>query len=490
MPRMTHEFHPSVLREYDIRGVYGETLTEADAYAIGWCFATEVRNEGGSRVAVGYDGRLSSPQLEQALVEGLNASGVDVVRIGMGPTPMLYYATVSMEDVQGGIQVTGSHNPSDHNGFKMVLGGRPFFGADIRRFAVMAASGEWLHSESSERAVRSETHEFLPLYIDRLLKGFSSFEVDDVSLVRQNVQVTPSHRSVGLRDLNDLRIAWDAGNGAAGPALEALTVLLPGEHHVLFSEVDGRFPNHHPDPTVPENLSDLRAFVVENCLDFGFAFDGDADRIGVIDSLGRVIDADQLLAIFARDVLSRHPGGKVIMDVKASRLVADTVRALGGVTEVSPSGHSHLKAKMNETGAVLGGETSAHIFFADAYYGYDDAIYAALRLILATRRLGASVAELRDSLPEMINTPEMRFPVPQTRKFPVIEEVRERLLKAGADVNDLDGVRVNTADGWWLLRASNTQEVLTARAESDTVEGLERLVSEIDQQLALSGLSR
>lgn len=469
MAQTTHRFDPTILREYDIRGVYGKTLFEADAHAIGRSFGTVLRRMGGHRVAVGRDGRLSSPALEEALVAGLVETGVDAVRVGLGPTPMLYFAEASAPDVQGGIQVTGSHNPGDHNGFKIVLGGRPFFGPDIHRLGAMAAAGEWIVLNRNEAPGRREPREVLVAYVERLLQGLAGIDADHVAT---------------------LRIGWDAGNGAVGPALELLTTRLPGEHHLLYSEVDGRFPNHHPDPTVEANLADLRALVAAKNLDFGVAFDGDADRIGVVDGKGRVIDADQLLTIYARDMLARHPGATVIADVKASRLVYDTVRDLGGKPEMAPSGHSHIKSRMKETGALLGGETSGHIFLADDYYGFDDALYAAVRLIAATVRAGASVTQMRDALPVMCNTPELRFAVPEARKFAAVEEVRLRLAATGARVDDLDGVRVDTPDGWWLLRASNTQAALTARAESDTAAGLGRLVAEIDRQLALSGLSR
>jgi len=465
-----HRFDPTILREYDIRGVVGETLFPEDARALGRCFAAVMRREGGGKVVVGRDGRLSSPMLEEALVEGLVAGGIDVVRIGLAATPMLYFSETSAPDVQGGIQVTGSHNPRDHNGFKMVLSGRPFFGADIRRLGAMAAAGpaagEWVDTE--RRGVVRQ-HDVLGAYVDRLLQGLSGLDVDH---------------------LRALRIGWDAGNGAAGPALELLTARLPGEHHLLYSDVDGRFPNHHPDPTVEENLADLRALVAAKNLDFGVAFDGDADRIGVVDAQGRVIDADQLLVIYARDVLSRHPGATVIADVKASRIVFDAVRGLGGVAEMAPSGHSHIKSRMKETGALLGGETSGHIFLGDDYYGFDDGLYAAVRLIAASIRLGASVTALRSAMPAMHNTPELRFAVPEARKFAVVEEVRARLAQAEVEVNGLDGVRVDTPGGWWLLRASNTQAALTARAESDTDAGLERLLAQLDRQLELSGVKR
>lgn len=461
---MTHQFDPTILREYDIRGVIGETLGAEDARAIGRSFGAMLRAAGGRMVAVGYDGRVSSPMLEHALVEGLRASGCDVVRIGLGPTPMLYYAEASAEEVDGGIQITGSHNPPNYNGFKMVFQGRPFFGADIQELGRVAAEGRWSSGAGavSDRAVLDE-------YVERLLEGLAG--ADEARL-------------------GAMRIGWDAGNGAAGPALEKLVARLPGEHVCLYTDVDGHFPNHHPDPTVEANLADLRALVAEKKLDFGVAFDGDGDRIGAIDGEGRVIWGDQLLMIYAEDVLGKLPGATVIADVKASRALFDQVAQLGGRPEMWKTGHSLIKSRMKETGAPLAGEMSGHVFFKDAYYGYDDALYAGVRLMAASARLGRSVTELRGAMPAMINTPELRFQVDESRKFPAVEEVRARLADAGANVDATDGVRVSTADGWWLLRASNTQDVLVARAESDSEAGLARLVAEVDAQLAASGIER
>ncbi|GGC38430.1 phosphomannomutase [Novosphingobium marinum] len=461
---MSHDFHPTVLREYDIRGIIGETLGPDDARAIGRGFAALLRDEGGSKVAVGYDGRTSSPVLEEALVEGLTMSGVDVVRIGMGPTPMLYYAEASAEDVHGGIQITGSHNPANYNGFKMVFKGRPFFGRDILTLGKIAAEGAWIDGEGT-----AESRDVLGAYVDRLVEGLSGIDRESLS---------------------GLRIGWDTGNGAAGPAVEMLTARLPGEHHLLFTEVDGTFPNHHPDPTDEANLADLKALVAEKNLDFGVAFDGDGDRIGAIDGQGRVIWGDQLLMIYAEDLLRDVPGATIIADVKASRALFDRVGELGGKPLMWKTGHSLIKSKMKETASPLAGEMSGHVFFAHEYYGFDDALYAAVRLIAASARLGRSVTEMRTAMPDMINTPEMRFQVDEERKFPVIEEVRERLAGTDADVNATDGVRVTNEDGWWLLRASNTQDVLVARAESDSEAGLDRLMAQVDDQLARSGLKR
>lgn len=461
---MSHTFDPTILREYDIRGIIGETLEADDARAIGRSFGSMLKRSGGSRVAVGYDGRQSSPMLEHALVEGLTASGCDVVRVGLGPTPMLYYAEASADDVDGGIQITGSHNPPNYNGFKMVFQGRPFFGADIQKLGEVAAAGEW---EDGTGSVIDRP--LIDAYVERLLEGLDG--IDPASLA-------------------DIRIGWDAGNGSAGPALEKLVARLPGEHHVLYAEVDGTFPNHHPDPTVEANLADLRALVADKQLDFGIAFDGDGDRIGAIDGEGRVIWGDQLLMIYAQDLLQRRAGATIIADVKASRALFDHVETHGGKPVMWKTGHSLIKSKMKETGAPLAGEMSGHVFFADTYYGYDDALYAGVRLIAASARLGHSVTELRGAMPAMVNTPEMRFQVDESRKFAAVEEVRDRLADSPAQVNATDGVRVTTDDGWWLLRASNTQDVLVARAESDSAAGLARLMQQIDEQLALSGLER
>lgn len=458
---MTHRFDPTSLREYDIRGIVGEALGPDDARAIGRGFATLLRRAGGHRVAVGRDGRVSSPELEAALVEGLTTSGCDVVRIGLGPTPMLYYAEATLE-VDGGIQITGSHNPGNYNGFKMVFQHLPFFGEDIQKLGRMAAEGDWESVEPGDEGSVSD-YDILDDYVGRLMAGYAG---------------------------GAYRVGWDTGNGAAGPVIEKLVKLLPGEHHTLFTEVDGHFPNHHPDPTDEKNLADLKRLVAEKNLDFGLAFDGDGDRLGAIDGEGRVVWGDQLLSVLAEPVLREVPGATIIADVKASQALYDRVAELGGVPLMWKTGHSLIKTKMKETGAPLAGEMSGHIFFAHNYYGFDDAQYAAVRLIQAVHVIGKSLTQLKDEMPAMINTPEMRFQVDETRKFAVIDEVLDRLEAEGADVNRTDGARVNTSDGWWLLRASNTQDVLVARAEAKSQEGLDRLMAMIDAQLAASGLER
>ncbi|UUL81544.1 phosphoglucomutase/phosphomannomutase PgmG [Sphingomonas qomolangmaensis] len=454
---MPHRFDHTSLREYDIRGIVGKTLGAADADAIGRGFATLVRRAGGTRVAVGRDGRHSSPELEAALVAGLTGAGVDVVRVGLGPTPMLYYAEATLE-VDGGIQITGSHNPAEYNGFKMVMQHRPFFGADIQTLGTMAAEGDW---ETGEGVVTDV--DIMDDYVGRLMAGYAG---------------------------GTYRIGWDAGNGVSGPVIEKLVKLLPGEHHLLYTDVDGDFPNHHPDPTEEKNLADLKALVAEKQLDFGLAFDGDGDRIGAIDGEGRVIWGDQLLSILAEPVLRELPGATIIADVKASQALYDRIEELGGKPLMWKTGHSLIKMKMKETDSPLAGEMSGHIFFAHEYYGFDDAQYAAVRLIRAAHMIGKSMTQLRGEMPAMVNTPEMRFQVDESRKFAVIDEVLARLKAEGADINNTDGARVNTPDGWWLLRASNTQDVLVARAEAKDQAGLDRLMAMIDAQLAASGLER
>ncbi|WP_109808194.1 phosphoglucomutase/phosphomannomutase PgmG [Sphingosinithalassobacter portus] len=454
---MTHQFDPTSLREYDIRGIVGKTLGPDDARAIGRGFATLLRREGGHRVAVGRDGRHSSPDLEAALIEGLTASGCDVVRVGLGPTPMLYYAEATLE-VDGGIQITGSHNPANYNGFKMVFQHRPFFGEDIQRIGKLAAEGDW---EDGTGEVTDA--DIIDAYVGRLMAGYAG---------------------------GAYRIGWDCGNGASGPVVEKLIKLLPGEHYTLFTDVDGNFPNHHPDPTEEKNLADLKALVAEKQLDFGLAFDGDGDRIGAIDGQGRVIWGDQLLSILAEPVLKEEPGAAIIADVKASQMLFDRVSELGGEPIMWKTGHSLIKTKMRETGAPLAGEMSGHIFFAHDYYGFDDAQYAAVRLIRAVHMIGKSLTEIRGAMPDFVNTPELRFQVDESRKFAIVDEVLARLKEDGADVNGTDGARVNTPDGWWLLRASNTQDVLVARAEARSQEGLDRLMAQLDAQLTASGVER
>jgi phosphomannomutase len=456
----THQFDPTVLREYDIRGIVGRTLHPADAFAIGRVFGSIVSRAGGTKVAVGYDGRLTSPELEQSLVDGLRASGMEALRIGCGPTPMLYYAATKLE-TDGAVMVTGSHNPPDYNGFKMMLGRKPFFGEQIRQIGELAAAGD---------------------------------VVPEASSGEQNVDIADDYLARLLADWDGgdrmLKVVWDNGNGAAGDVLTKLVASLPGEHIVLNGTIDGRFPAHHPDPTVPANLQQLIAEVRAHKADVGIAFDGDADRIGLVDDTGEILFGDQLLILLARDVLKERPGATIIADVKASQVLFDEVAAAGGKPLMWKTGHSLIKAKMAETGSPLAGEMSGHIFFADRWYGFDDALYAAVRVLGILARMDGKLSAVRKAMPQVINTPEVRFDCDDARKFAVIEEVAARLRAENAKVSEIDGVRVQTAEGWWLLRASNTQAVLVARAEASTEAGLERLKAALAAQLSASGLAK
>ncbi|NFV81851.1 phosphoglucomutase/phosphomannomutase PgmG [Magnetospirillum aberrantis] len=457
---MNHTFHPTILREYDIRGIVGETLFAADAFAIGKAFGTRVRRAGGRTICVGWDGRLSSPELAAALVDGLVSAGCRVAKVGRGPTPMLYYAA-KIKGADGGIMVTGSHNPPTHNGFKMVFQGRPFFGPDIKDLGSIAAAGDWLDGAGAGEAVDEPV---FAEYVDRLLADYDG--------------------------VHPLKVVWDCGNGAAGEVAQELARRLPGTHTVLFGDIDGTFPNHHPDPTEPHNLRALMDEVLFSHAHLGLAFDGDGDRVGVVDAEGRILWGDQILVILAEDLLKSRPGAPIIADVKASKVFFDEVARLGGQPVMGRTGHSLIKTQMAEIGAPLAGEMSGHIFFADKYYGFDDALYAAIRLLgIVARWQGQTLASRRDKLPHMVNTPEMRFDCAEERKFQVVAEVKERLAAAGAKVNAIDGVRVDTDDGWWLLRASNTQAVLVARCEATHADGLKRLRKALEAQLTASGVA-
>ncbi len=458
MTTETVALHPSILREYDIRGIVGDTLTEAGVRAVGRAFGTLVVRGGGRAVVVGYDGRLSSPALAAALVDGLRSTGARVIRIGLGPSPMLYFATHHLK-ADAGMMITGSHNPADYNGIKMVKGGKPFFADQIQTLGRMVAANDFVAGAGSV-----EDYDIKPEYIARLAQDMAT-------------------------DGRKLKIAWDPGNGACGAILGALCAHIPGEHTFINETVDGTFPAHHPDPTVEENLVQLQEAVAEQGCDLGLAFDGDGDRIGVIDGKGRVIWGDQLVVILGRAILEEVPGATIIADVKSSKVLFDEIARMGGKPLMSRTGHSLIKTMMVETGASLAGEMSGHIFFAHKYYGFDDAPYAAVRLLALLVRSPESLADLRDAMPTMINTPELRIDCPDERKFSVIEEVKQRLNgRNDISVQDIDGVRVTTGDGWWLLRASNTQPVLVGRCESDSVDGLQRLRRELAQQLTASAI--
>ncbi len=403
-------------------------------------------------------GGCPRPTWRGALVDGLKASGMEALLVGRGPTPLLYFAATTLE-TDGAVMVTGSHNPPDYNGFKMMLGRKAFFGADIQLLGRMAAEGDVMpEAQGSERPV-----DVAERYVDRLVQDYDGGE-------------------------RTLRVVWDSANGAAGEVLQRLLEKLPGEHTVLNPAIDGRFPAHHPDPTIAKNQEQLIAAVREQRADLGIGFDGDADRIGAVDDEGNMLLGDQLMVVLARDVLRERPGATIIADVKASQVLYDEIAKAGGKPLMFKTGHSLIKAKMAEIEAPFAGEMSGHIFYADRWYGFDDALYVAVRLLGIVARMSGKLSAVRAALPHVVNTPELRFDCDDRRKFEVVEEVAARLRERGDEVNEIDGVRVQTKDGWWLLRASNTQAVLVARAEAYDEAGLERLKHALVEQLTASGL--
>ena len=458
---MTHSFDSTILRTYDIRGQVGKTLFPLDAYAIGRSFGSLARRRLGSvpRIAVGRDGRLSSPEMAEQLLSGLLATGCQVANLGLCPTPQTYYAVAS-HDLSGGIMITGSHNPIDYNGFKMVLDDAPFYGDDIAELGAISVAGDWETGEG-EITLLDVAQE----YASCLAEAYD----------RNNER--------------ELTVAWDCGNGAAGAVISKLLDQVPGTHHVLFGEVDGTFPNHHPDPTVPANLEDIKRTVLGKGCDLGIAFDGDGDRCGLIDDEGEIIWADQYLIFLAEEVLERLPGAPIIADVKASQLLFDRVAMAGGKPLMWRTGHSLIKMKMKEARSPLAGEMSGHLFFADRYFGYDDGLYTAVRILNYVAAKGIKLSDFRKSLPQLHSTPELRFDCPEAQKTEVMAQIRSTVADGSAGkVIDLDGVRCVTAEGWWLLRPSNTESVLVGRVEAQDAAGLEALKSKIFNVLSLAGI--
>ncbi len=456
----THKFHPSILRAYDIRGIVGSTINIADANFIGLAFGTYVARSkmvsdnaaaAGKKICVAFDGRHSSPGFEEAIVDGLVATGADVIRVGRGPTPMLYFA-VKYFMADAGIMITGSHNPPSHNGCKMMLDMLPLKDEEIQQLGKIAANGDFIKASGT---VTFE--EVFDEYVQSLVKAFK-----------------PTSKP--------LKIAWDAGNGASGEAMLELTKHIPGKHIILNEKIDGDFPAHHPDPSVMENMEQLKAAVIDNACDLGIAFDGDGDRIGVLDNKGRMIMGDQLMVLLARDILKTNPGATIIADVKSSQILFDEIAKSGGNPLMWKTGHSLIKYKMSEVGAMLAGEVSGHIFYKENN-GFDDGLYAAIRLINILSSSQLNLAEMLDSIPTTFSTNESRIDVIEERKFKIIEEIKTAVCSQGININDIDGLRVNTPDGWWLLRASNTQAALVSRCESGSLDGLKRLENSLQGYL-------
>ncbi len=444
--------NPLMFREYDIRGRVDDDLTVEVAEAIGRAYGTMVRRQGGQKVVCGRDGRLSGPKLQQALIRGILATGVDVVNIGVTPTPVMYFSLFHLPDLDGGIQVTGSHNPPEFNGFKICVGKETIYGPKIQELRTL------IEKEDFESGSGQETsYDILPDY-----KKFLS----------ENIKIS-----------RPLKVVLDCGNGVTALTAPEAFARQGAEVTSLYCEVDGTFPNHFPDPVVEENLRDLRQKVREVGADFGVGYDGDGDRIGVVDDQGNILWGDQLLIIFARDILKKHPGAVIIGEVKCSQVMYDEIARLGGKPIMWKTGHSLIKKKMKEEKALLAGEMSGHIFFADRYFGFDDAVYASLRLAEIVARENVPLSEMLKDLPRMVSTPEIRVPCPDEKKFEIVAKLTEKLKKEGFKVIDIDGARVIFEDGWGLVRASNTQPVLVLRFEARDEKRLAEIRQLIEEKL-------
>ena len=429
-----------IFREYDIRGLHATELTDETAEAVGRAFATRIRAEGGTRVALGQDVRPSSERLARAAERGMITAGLAVERVGTVPTPALYYAVAS-RGLDGGMMITGSHNPPEFNGFKMAKQKLPLYGAEVLEMRRAIQAGELATGANGSSAVRPILDDYRSMLIDR------------------------------CKSTRGLKVVMDCGNGCAGTVVPEVFERMGHTVIPLFAELDGSFPNHLPDPTVPALLVDLQKKVQETGADLGIGFDGDADRIGAITGSGRIVWGDQLLALFARDVLTRVPGGRIIFDVKCSQALSEDIVKHGGVPEMWKTGHSLIKKRLAETGAPVAGEMSGHMFFSEGFFGFDDALFAAGRLLRYVAASGRTLDQLVESMPQYFATPETRLACPEERKF-LVPELLKSEFAGKYKIIDIDGIRVEFGDGWGLVRASNTQPVVVVRFEGNTAARL------------------
>ena len=462
-----HTFNDTILRSYDIRGIYEKTLTEKDAFMLGFFFGITVREKNPEKkhplIVVGMDGRLSSPLLEEKLTEGLENSGCEIYRIGLGPTPMLYFAS-NYYKADGAIQVTGSHNPKDYNGFKIVLNQNSFFGDDIQKLGHFASKGYTRTFDGFSKFVAINTH-----YVDEIIKPIENIK----------------------RQLDDKTIVWDCGNGASGPSIEMITTKIPGKHIVLYSKVDGNFPNHHPDPTDETTLKILRDKMKEVDAELGIAFDGDGDRIGVVDKQGRLIPGDLLTAFLANSIATNDKNIQtIILDIKSSYVAYENIISLGFKAEIGKTGHSNIKKRIKEIKSPLAGEMSGHIFFGDTYFGYDDALYAAIRLLTLTAS-NFVLEKYISTLPKTFVSPEIKVFCSDKIKFLTIDNISKKVFEKynSNDVITLDGLRVKNNHGWYLIRASNTEEALVIRFEGKSEKDKKELSFEVKNLLKNEGLT-
>jgi len=448
------DLNPDIFRQYDIRGQVGKDLTDESVSTLARAVGSYLCQNGVNKISLASDNRLSSDGFRAILSEELSKSGMNVIDFGVVPTPVFYH-TLFEFGTEGGVMITGSHNPADFNGFKIACGKATIYGDEIQKIKQIADKGRYTVGKGSVKEADA--------------KG------PYIAEISKNIEIP-----------GDLRFAVDCGNGTAGIIVPDLFEAMGLKPEILFGEPDGRFPNHHPDPTVPENLEHLIDTVVKNSYEAGIAFDGDADRIGVVDEKGSIIWGDRLLIILARDIIAKNPGAKVIFEVKCSQALPEAIEAAGGVPIMWKTGHSLIKGKMKSEGALLGGEMSGHIFLSDRYYGYDDAIYAGLRLLEIISRHDGRLSSLLDNVPEYHTTPEIRVACPDQRKFTVVENLKT-FLSPDHNIIDIDGVRVVYEDGWGLVRASNTQPVLVLRFEATSEDRLKQIQQEILEALKTVG---
>ncbi len=444
---MKHFFDPTIIREYDIRGIYGDTLKKDDAQIIGHIFGLSLKKN--KTVNICCDGRKSSQPLKEELIKGLSQVGCNIIDIGVGPTPMLYYSNF-LNNSEAGIMITGSHNPPSHNGFKIVKDKVSFFGVDLKNLAKSAQNYDFVEKKSSYKKNDIEDK-----YVNMLIKN--------------------------LNQEKNLNVVWDAGNGSAGKVMKKIANHIKGEKILLYEDIDGEFPNHHPDPSDQDTLIDLIKSVKENKMDLGIAFDGDGDRIGVVDNLGNVIPGDLLLLLLGIDVLKKKKGACIIGDVKCSQVLFDEIKKNGGRAVMSKTGHSLIKDCMKKESADLAGEMSGHIFFADDYYGFDDALYASIRLINILSQNKKKLADLIFQFPKLYNTPEIRIHCDDKEKFKIIDEIISN--QKNNNYSAIDGIRVKDEKGWWLMRASNTQAAIVLRCEANTSEELSYIKNRVKEEL-------
>lgn len=460
-----HQFDKTILRSYDIRGVFEKTLNVKDAFMLGVFFGITAKDQNQSKeyplIIIGMDGRLSSPILEENLCRGLEEAGCEVYRIGLGPTPMLYFASYYF-NADGAIQITGSHNPKNYNGFKIVLNQKPFFGQDIQNLGLLAQKGFAYGKRGSSKKVNINEK-----YIEKLIEPLKKIS----------------------KSLDNKTLVWDCGNGACGPSIESITRNLPGKHIILYSDVDGNFPNHHPDPTDVSTLETLSQKMKEANADLGIAFDGDGDRIGVMDKNGLPVPGDLLTAFLANSIKDKI-NKTVILDIKSSNVAYEKIVSLGFNAEIGKTGHSNIKKRIKEINAPLAGEMSGHIFFADNYFGFDDAIYASIRLIELLAN-DINLHEFISSLPVTYPSREIKVYCPDNVKFRTMENISNEVLKNynHEDIITIDGIRAKNKFGWWLIRASNTEEALVVRFEGNSTEDKDELFNEVKYLLNNEGLA-